>query len=381
MRAPPIRSWPWTGDRVNLFFAGGGSGGHLYPALAIARAVVAADSRIEPFFIGARRGIEREILPGAEFPFELLDLHPLYRAQPWLNWRTAAGSASSWRRIARLVREKRPRALVATGGYASGVALAVATTRGLPIVIQDQNSFPGLTVRWFASRATQIHLGFPEAASMLRPGPRTRVFNSGNPISPPPPPAERPSRAAAAAVWGFEGPPRPTVLVFGGSQGAEGINRVVAKWAPAASGRLHIIWATGRANHERYASLQTPALRVVPYISPMSSAYAAADIAVTRAGAMTTAELLAWGIPAVLIPLPTAAADHQTANARTLAAAGAVVMIRQDVLTAELLAATVDGLVDSRGSLHEMREKALLRARPDAAQDIAVKILEMDCFK
>ena len=366
---------------MNVFFAGGGSGGHLYPALAIARAVVAADSRVQPFFVGARRGIEREILPGTEFPFELLDLHPLYRAQPWLNWRTAAGSASSWRRIVQLAGEKKPRALIATGGYASGVALAVATTRGLPIVIQDQNSFPGLTVRWFSSRASQIHLGFPEAASMLRPGRDTQVFNSGNPIEPPPPIAERPTRAEAGAAWGFERPTRRTVLVFGGSQGAEGINRIVAQWAPAASERLNVLWATGRANYERYAALSNPALRIVPYISPMSSAYAVADVAVSRAGAMTTAELLAWGIPAILVPLPTAAADHQTANARTLAAAGAVVMIQQNAFTAERLAATLDGLVNDPDSLGAMREKTLLRARPHAAQDIAAKLLEMDCFK
>jgi UDP-N-acetylglucosamine--N-acetylmuramyl-(pentapeptide) pyrophosphoryl-undecaprenol N-acetylglucosamine transferase len=366
---------------VNVFFAGGGTGGHLYPALAIARAMVAADARVEPFFIGARRGIEREVLPGTEFRFELLDLHPLYRTQPWLNWRTAAGSLASWRRIAQLVNEKKPRALVATGGYAAGIALAHAAAQRLPIVIQEQNSFPGLTVRWFASRASQLHLGFPEAAGILRPGRRTQVFNSGNPIAPPPPLPDRPSHAQATALWGFEGPTRPTILIFGGSQGAEGINRVVAQWAPSAASDLSVIWATGRANYVKYASLATPSLRIVPFISPMSDAYAATDLAVTRAGAMTTAELSAWGIPAILIPLPTAAADHQTANARALSESGAAIMIQQTALTPGLLGATVHRLVNDPAILNEMREKTLMRARPDAAQDIASKILGMDCFK
>src|SRR5665213_1312502 len=101
--------------------------------------MVTADARVRPFFIGARRGIEREILPGTEFPFELLDLHPLYRSQPWLNWRTAAGSATSWRRIARIAADLPPCALVATGGYAAGIALGFATVRRIPIVIQEQN--------------------------------------------------------------------------------------------------------------------------------------------------------------------------------------------------------------------------------------------------
>jgi UDP-N-acetylglucosamine--N-acetylmuramyl-(pentapeptide) pyrophosphoryl-undecaprenol N-acetylglucosamine transferase len=366
---------------VKVLFAGGGSGGHLYPALAIARAMVSANPGVEPFFIGAQRGIEREILPDAEFPYELLDLHPLYRAQPWLNWRTAAGSAGSWRRISQIAANSSPRALVATGGYAAGIALAVAVARRLPIVIQEQNSVPGLTVRWFASRATQLHLGFPEARRLLRPGPRTRVFDSGNPIAAPLTGQARPSRADAARKWGFEDSSAPTLLIFGGSQGAEGINRVVAKWLAGPPRQVRVIWATGPANFTRYAQLERPSVRVVPYISDMPAAYAAADMALTRAGAMTTAELSAWGVPAILVPLPTAAADHQTQNARAIAAAGAAVMLPQDSLTPELVATTVNRISSDAAVLQDMREKTLMRARPDAAQIIAADILSMDCFK
>ena len=367
---------------MNVFFAGGGTGGHLYPALAIARAMVAADARVKPFFIGAQRGIEQSVLPHTEFPFELLDLHPLYRSKPWLNLRTVAGATSSWRGIARLAAKSKPVALVATGGYAAGIALGYAVWAGIPIVIQEQNSFPGLTVRRFASRATQLHLGFPEAAKRLRPGKRTQVFESGNPIERPTPQNERPSRAEAARRWGFEGPDVPTLLVFGGSQGAEGINSAVARWASGGgTKKIRVIWATGHANFERYAGLERESVRIVPFISPMSEAYCAADLALTRAGAMTTAELSAWGIPAILVPLPTAAADHQTANARAIAAAGAAVMIQQSALTAELLNATVARMITDQAILSDMREKTLIRARPDAAQTIVNKILGMSCFK
>lgn len=366
---------------MNVFFAGGGTGGHLYPALAIARAMVAADPRVRPFFIGAKRGIEREILPTAEFPFELLDLHPLYRSQPWRNWRTATGSVTSWRKIAQIAAASPPCALVATGGYAAGVALGFAAARRIPIVIQEQNSFPGLTVRWFASRATQIHLGFPEAARQLHLSPRTQLFTSGNPIAAPIPMEQRPAPAGAEDKWGFKDPARPTVLVFGGSQGAEAINRVVAEWVLNGIGDANLIWATGRANYDKYARLDGPSVRIAPFLSPMADAYCAADVAVTRAGAMTTAELSAWGIPAILVPLPTAAADHQTANATALSASGAAVMIRQSAFTARSLSETITLLLRTPGMLQGLREKTLMRARPNAAQDIANHILSMSCFK
>jgi UDP-N-acetylglucosamine--N-acetylmuramyl-(pentapeptide) pyrophosphoryl-undecaprenol N-acetylglucosamine transferase len=366
---------------VNVLFAGGGSGGHLYPALAIARAMVTADSRVVPFFIGAERGIERTILPETEFEYELLNLHPLYRSQPWRNWRTIMASTGSWRRITRIAAERSPRALVATGGYAAGIALGVAAKRRIPIVIQDQNSVPGLTVRWFAPRAAQLHLGFPEAARALRLGSRTQVFYSGNPIAPPPPLNERPSKLEAVLRWGFADTAAPVLLVFGGSQGAEAINRVVAKWLARTGKEIRVIWATGPANFGKYARYERGSVRVVPYISDMASAYCATDLALTRAGAMTTAELSAWGIPTILVPLPTAAADHQTHNARAIAEAGAAVMIQQEALTPESLGAMVTQLATDAGMRNEMREKTLMRARPDAAQDIAAKILEMDCFK
>lgn len=369
---------------MNVLVAGGGTGGHLYPALAIARALVAANPEVRPFFIGAQRGVERTVLPTTEFPHELLELHPLYRQRPWRNWQTIASSAGAWRRISALVDELHPGALIATGGYAAGIALAVAARRQIPIVIQEQNSYPGLTVRVFARRAAQIHLGFPEARAWLKLGTRTQLFATGNPIEPPPPPGLRSLRADAAATWGFDGPPRPVVLVTGASQGAEPINRAVAAWVdsggPSQTG-ARVIWSTGPANFERYAALDGADVKVRPYISPMRDALAAADLAVARSGAMTTAELSAWGVPAILVPLPTAAADHQTANARAIAADGAAVVIRQDELTGAVLANMVGSLLGDERRLGDMRAATLRRARPEAAQNIAGHILELLCLK
>lgn len=367
---------------MNVLFAGGGTGGHLYPALAIARGLVAANPEVRPFFVGAERGVERTVLPATEFPHELLELHPLYRQRPWRNWHTLASSTGAWRRISALADELRPRALVATGGYAAGIALAVAARRRIPIVIQEQNSFPGLTVRVFARRATQIHLGFPEARALLRLGSGTRLFATGNPIEPPPPPGERRLRADAAATWGFADPALPAVLVFGGSQGATAVNTVVAQWIGERDARaVNVIWATGPGSYDRYSALERDDVRVRRYIAPMRDAYAAATVAVARAGAMTTAELSAWGLPAILVPLPTAAADHQSANARAIAADGAAVIVRQDDLTPASLGNTIQSLLTDERRLSEMRAATLRRARPDAAQNIAAHILELLCLK
>src|SRR5829696_6219571 len=322
--------------RTRVLFAGGGTGGHLYPGLAIARALVRLRPDVRPFFIGAQRGIERDLLPGTEFPHLLLDLDPLYRPKVWNNWKTLVGAVRSWRRIGALSHEERPHLVVRTGGYASGLALAYAFAHAIPYLLQEQNSHPGLTMRLFARRAQEVYLGFPEASRMLPARSANALVDSGNPIEPPPSP--RPDRVAARAAWELPATGR-VLLVFGGSQGAVPINDAVAAWVKArrVPEGLSVLWVTGKGSYDRYASLASERVRVRPYVSPMSSAYAAADLAIARAGAMGTAEMCAWGIPAILVPLPTAAADHQTANARALADAGAAVLVPQRELDADRL--------------------------------------------
>jgi UDP-N-acetylglucosamine--N-acetylmuramyl-(pentapeptide) pyrophosphoryl-undecaprenol N-acetylglucosamine transferase len=361
---------------VRVIFAGGGTGGHLYPGLAIARAMRRLSPEVVPFFIGALRGVERTVLPMTEFEHQLLDLHPLYRSRPWLNALTLRGAASSWRRVADIVRSSPPSCIVGTGGYASGIALAYASLHKIPFAIQEQNSYPGLTTRFFSRFARQVHNGFPEAARHLSPGPATQVFDSGNPIEPPPDP--RPPRGSAKRAWGFPEEAGPVMLIYGGSQGSKAINDVVAQWiSNALPTGLRIIWATGERTYDDYKSLASDSVRIRPYLSPISEAYSAADFALSRGGAMATAELCAWGIPPIVVPLPTAAADHQTANARALSAAGAAEMIPQRELTASRLREAVSALTDNPSLLHERSRMALQRARPFAAQTIATKILEM----
>ena len=361
---------------MRVIFAGGGTGGHLYPGLAIARALKKADPRVEPFFIGAERGVEKVVLPQAGFAFELLDLHPLYRSRPWENWKTVRGATSAWRMISAEVRSERPACVVGTGGYASGLALAYAAAHRIPIVLQEQNTYPGITARFFSRFAAQVHLGFPEARRHISPSRHTEVFDSGNPIEPPP--ADAFEKASGRGKWGFPGSGGKVLLIYGGSQGSRAINEVVASWIDLGiPPDLFIIWATGNANYAGLARYESDRVKVRAYIAPISEAYRAADFAVSRGGAMATAELCAWGIPSIVVPLPTAAADHQTANARALDAAGAAEMIRQSELNTDSLSRAVEAMVSNPSRLSSMRAKALERARPTAAADIAQHILRL----
>ena len=361
---------------MRILFAGGGTGGHLYPGLAIARAIVVQSPDVKPFFIGAQRGIERNVLPTTEFAHELLDLHPLYRSRPWENWKTLRGGISAWGRLSRIVASERPVCVVGTGGYASGIALAYAAAHGIPFVVQEQNSFPGLTTKLFSRFAKQVHNGFPEAVRYLHPGKQTTVFDSGNPIEPPPDPL--PDRAAARARWNFSDAERRVMLVYGGSQGSKAINDAVAAWIRSGlPDGLGIIWAAGLGTYADYSDLESERVHIRPYLSPVSEAYAATDFAISRGGAMATAELAAWGIPPIVVPLPTAAADHQTANARALASAGAAEMILQDNLSPLVIDKSVRALLDSPVLLAQRSEAVRLRARPNAARDIATHILEL----
>jgi UDP-N-acetylglucosamine--N-acetylmuramyl-(pentapeptide) pyrophosphoryl-undecaprenol N-acetylglucosamine transferase len=256
--------------------------------------------------------------------------------------------------------------------------MAYAVVNRIPLVQQAGDSRPGITARMFAPWSRQIYLAFPEAAHVFDfdMKDRHRLIDAGAPIAPPPEPL--PDKAAARVAWGFPSTGGQVLLVYGGSQGSLVINQAVADWVRRGiPDDLYIIWATGRATYERFKHLDSDRVRVRDYLSPIADAYAATDLALARAGAMTTAELFAWRIPAVLIPLPTAAADHQTRNARALEAAGAAIHLPQSALTSAELAKTVNGVLSSPTRMQDLAAKSALRARPFAARDIAQRILDL----
>jgi len=362
---------------MKILIAGGGTGGHLMPALALAR--VAADQGHDVVLVGAQRGIEARILPRHPFRFHLLPIEPLYRRQWWRNVLLPLMWLRATRASNRVLRDERPDIVIGTGGYAAGPVVLRAQKVGIPTVLQEQNAFPGLTTRWLARRARQVHLGFPEARARLTPGPLTAVFAFGNPITPPP---SRVDAQAARSELGLTARER-TVFVFGGSQGARAVNEAVARAIERGLlGDVNLIWGTGTSQEARYAALAVPGRIVIRgFFDPIATAYAAADLVVARAGAMTVSELCAWGKPSVLVPLPSAAADHQTSNARALANAGASLLLLERDLTPESLAKTVRSLVTDSRRLEELGTAAQKRGNPNAARTIIGKVLELSQVK
>ncbi|MEX2583946.1 MAG: undecaprenyldiphospho-muramoylpentapeptide beta-N-acetylglucosaminyltransferase [Gemmatimonadota bacterium] len=368
--------------KPRVLFAGGGTGGHLYPALALASAFEERAGGAEVFFLGARRGVEARVLPERGVPHALLPFEPIRRARPWENWRLLHALPGVATGIARAIRSFRPNLVVGTGGYASGPVVAWAIMKGIPTAVQEQNSYPGITTRLLAGRVRQIHLAFPEALEHLRPGRGTEVHRMGNPIQPPDPSIEP---AEARAHFGLGA--GPIVLVVGGSQGARAINEallgdieVLGTGSLAARPEgMEILWATGPKNHERVAA-EVERLGVggwvhaKPYIHEMPLALAAADVAVSRAGAMALAELCAWGIPSILVPFPHAAADHQYHNARALADAGAAVVITESELTPGRLWEEIVSLTGDEEWRSALADGATDRGNPDAAREIVEKL-------
>lgn len=359
---------------MRIAFAAGGTGGHVYPALAVAREIVRRRPETEVLFIGGTRGIERKIVGDSGFPVETIPACGMPRKlslamAPFL-WKLGVSILRSRAVLSRF----RPAVVMATGGYVSGPPVMAARTMGIPVVIQEQNSFPGITNRKLARSADLVFLGFEDARKYF-PG-RAEVVFSGNPVR-----SEIGcgDRAIAAGGFGLD-PDGKILLVFGGSQGSQAINKTVSGALDriAAEG-IQVLWQTGDREYDRWKALDGGhggRIRVLPYIAVMADAYAAADLAVARAGAISIAEMTVCGLPGVFIPLPTAAENHQEHNARSLEGVGAAAVIPERNLTPALLAETVCGILGSDERLRSMSAASRSLGRTDAAARIAQTILE-----
>jgi UDP-N-acetylglucosamine--N-acetylmuramyl-(pentapeptide) pyrophosphoryl-undecaprenol N-acetylglucosamine transferase len=344
------------------------------PALAIAARLGELAPEVEPVLVGALRGIETDVLAQRAFRYHLLPAQPVYRRQWWKNVRWALILPSLWRGLRSLFARERPSAVLGTGGYASAPVVWWALRSGIPVALQEQNAYPGLVTRRFAARARHVYLGIPEAKQHLPLGPQTKLFVTGNPIVPPTPE----DREAARAGFGLaEG--EFTLLVTGGSQGALDINRAVAAWLDAgAAPGIRVIWVSGRRSYVEFTRYHAPPrVHVIDFLDPMARGYAAADVVVSRAGALTVAELCAWGLPSILIPLPSAAADHQTKNAAAMEQAGAAFHLNQARLDATTLAAAILRLQTEPATREAMSQAARARGRPDAAGEIVSNLLTL----
>ena len=376
---------------LSILIAGGGTGGHLYPGIAVAREVKARVPDAQVTFVGTATGIESRVVPREGFALELIrsaglkgkSLPSLARGLGLLPM----SAIDAWHVISR----RRPSVVIGVGGYSSGPVVALAAMRGIPTLLMEQNAMPGATNRLLARVVRAAAITYVESTRYFG----GKAFMAGNPVRP------EFFASSGAVSDGSEGPPKggpqdggghdehgsphgaARVLIFGGSQGAHAINVAMVEAAPrlaAASARLAITHQTGERDLEMvrngYHRVGLEA-RVEPFLYAMDREMKAADLIVCRAGATTLAELTAAGRPSILIPLPTATDDHQRKNAEALVAQGAAVMVEQRTMTGERLATEILALAGDAARRRRMSDAGRQLARPDAARIIVDKLLEL----
>ena len=347
-----------------IVFAGGGTGGHLFPALVVAADLAERHPGASIVFAGSRRGLETRLVPRAGFPLRTLPISGLAGASPLRRVVAALAAAAATVRCGLWFVRRRPALLVGIGGFASGPAALAALLLRVPTMLMEQNHFPGATNRWLAPRAAAVCV--PSEAARGRLGGIGIV--TGNPVRP-----------EFAGIGAAPAGARLSLLAFGGSRGARSINRAMVEALPRLAAMAPppaIVHQTGPDAHAEVSAAyaaKAPELgaEVRPFLDDMPARLAAADLVVCRAGATTLSELAAAGRPAILVPYPHAADDHQRKNAEAVAVAGAALVIDDAALTGEALASSVAALAADRSLRDRMGAAARTLARPDAAERIA----------
>lgn len=353
---------------MRILIMAGGTGGHVFPALAVADYLRAEGHEV--IWLGTRAGLEAEVVPRAGYALSYISVSGL-RGKSWLSWLLAPTKLSlAFLQSLKILLSLRPQAVLGMGGFVTGPGGFSAWLLDKPLIIHEQNAVAGLTNRLLAALANKVLEGFPGSFPAKR-----KALHVGNPVRAEIAALPDPARQSAA----HHGPLR--LLVLGGSLGAQALNELVPRALQTMSReeRPEVWHQAGARNIEaaqrHYAQAGVTA-RVVPFIDDMAEAYAWADLVLCRAGALTVAELACAGVAAILVPYPHAVDDHQTHNANTLVRAGAAVSVPQTQLSAEFLRATLLRFYGSRERLLEMARAARALARPSAAADVAKQCLE-----
>ena len=359
-----------AGPTPRLLIAGGGTGGHLFPGVAIAEELRARVPAASIGFVGTERGIEARVVPELGWPLHLIRISGLKTVGAWGAIKSVFRIPGALWQSCKLLKAERPTAVIGVGGYASGPVVLMARLRGIPTAICEQNSIPGLTNKVLGKVARRVFLSFADSARFFK---ARKVVLSGNPIR-----RELAARLLAPMVPRASGPLH--VLVCGGSLGAVAVNDLAAQALIALAGErpLVITHQAGKVGLEqtiaRYATAGVAA-DVRPFIQDMATAYAAADVIIARAGATTVAELAIAGKPAIFIPYPFAADNHQELNAREMAAGGAALSLKQADLTPALLADALRPLLADDEARARMGAAMRTLARPGAAATVVDWIL------
>lgn len=360
---------------MRIIVSGGGTGGHIYPAITILRAIQEREPEASFLYVGTGHGLESDIVPKEGIPFATVELQGFERHFTLANLKRAGKAMLGVAKAMGIVKRFRPDVVVGTGGYVCGPVLMAANILHVPTLIQEQNVVPGITNRLLSRFVTKVAAGVPEAVAHF---PRAKVSCTGNPIRRDVMEARREEGLKAFGLCGD----RPVVLVSGGSRGARSINRAMVGVLGTAADHpeIQFLHVTGKLEYEdtlkrlRAAGVdleESSHIHVEPYLYNMPLALAVADLAVFRAGAIGLAELTARGIPSILIPYPYAAENHQEHNARAMMAAGAARMILNKDLDAEILQRELEDLLGHPEKLSQMAEASRALGRPEAAGEIA----------
>lgn len=347
---------------MKLLLAGGGTGGHLFPAVALAETLKSQDAEAQVLFVGTKNGLEYRVLPKLGWDLKTVNISGFTGKGLITKMVVIAKLGQSIFQGRKILKSFRPDAVIGVGGYASAPLVIAAKTMRLPVLLHEQNAIPGLTNRLLARWADRVCVAFEQSVEQFS---GVRAIVTGNPL-----------RAGISDCPDVNGDP-PTLLVFGGSRGARAINDSICAALPQLmklQPELRLIHQTGEEDLARVRSVYAEAgcknARIESFIDDMPAVYRQADLVVCRAGATTIAELTACGRPSILIPYPHAAGDHQKANALALAESNAAIMLEQKSLYSELLAETVNGLFTDRLQLQSMASAARRQGKTDAAETI-----------
>ncbi len=360
-------------EKLKILISGGGTGGHVFPAIAIADALKKRDPDAEILFAGANGRMEMERVPAAGYKIVGLPVSGFQRKLTLKNITFFFKLAASMWKARRLVRTYSPDVAVGVGGYASGPVLRAAASKGIPTLLQEQNSYPGITNKLLARKAQRICVAYP---GMERFFPSEKIVLTGNPV--------RQNlladvaRVTACKELGLD-ENKQTVLVVGGSLGARSINNGIANDIEQIKKRTDVqfLWQCGKYYYDEMKQLlrgkEISNIVLVPFISRMDMAYFLADVVISRAGACTISELALLGKASVLVPSPNVAEDHQTKNAMSLVKEGAALMIPDHETPGRLVGDALD-LLDDKAYKKQLEEKVRLFAHPDSAEKIAEEI-------
>jgi UDP-N-acetylglucosamine--N-acetylmuramyl-(pentapeptide) pyrophosphoryl-undecaprenol N-acetylglucosamine transferase len=365
-----------TSRSLRVMISGGGTGGHIFPAVAIANAIKEREPATEFLFVGAEGKMEMEKVPAAGYKIEGLPIRGFQRGALWKNIGLPLRLLRSMMKARRLVREFKPNVAVGVGGYASGPTLAAAQRMHVPTLIQEQNSFPGKTNIYLAKRVDRICVAYEGMEKFF---PKEKILLTGNPVR------QEVVRLTGKGPRGLEHfglrEGGPIVFVTGGSLGARGINRGIEAALPKLKEHgIQLIWQTGtpyfKQAQEAALHLGYDDCKVHEFVSKMDYAYAIADLVVARAGAISVSELQLVQLPAILVPLPTAAEDHQTKNARALTDRGAAVLVK-DERAVEELGNEIIRLINDESELMKLRAAIAGLGQQNAAEAIASEVIRL----